>query len=198
MGEKYSNENKNNKKVIIMILIVIIILLLMFLLGYKVGKIGYQETSIQPGESTVNGITLMESDMKAIKNNQLNIFNNEEFNNQKIIAPHSKGTYKFLIKNQSNGDVIYNIKFNDEMKAFVNMKYKLKMDNIYIKGNSETYTTIDDLNIDNITVLKDSINIYTLEWYWDDNDELDTYVGSQDEDNYYKIGLEIEASEYQK
>lgn len=30
------------------------------------------------------------------------------------------------------------------------------------------------------------------------DDELDTYVGSQEEDNYYQINLDIEATEYRK
>ena len=51
------------------------------------------------------------------------------------------------------------------MKHFVNMKYKLKMDNIYIKGNADNYVTLDELNLNDIVVLKDSINIFTLEWY---------------------------------
>lgn len=67
------------------------------------------------------------------------------------------------------------------MKHFVNMKYKLKMDNIYIKGNADNYVTLDELNLNDIVVLKDSINIFTLEWYWKDDDELDTYVGGKPE-----------------
>ena len=54
------------------------------------------------------------------------------------------------------------------------------------------------MNLNDIVVLKNSTNIYTLEWYWDDDDELDTYVGSQEEDNYYQINLDIEATEYRK
>ncbi len=67
------------------------------------------------------------------------------------------------------------------MKHFVNMKYKLKMDNIYIKGNADNYVTLDELNLNDIVVLKDSINIFTLEWYWEDDDELDTCVGGKPE-----------------
>ena len=113
-------------------------------------------------------------------------------------APHSKGTYQFYIQNNTNNDVIYNIKFSDEMQNFVNMKYKLKIDNIYVKGSSEDYITLDKMNLNDIVVLKNSTNIYTLEWYWDDYDQLDTYVGSQIEDNYYQINLDIEATEYKK
>jgi len=190
-------KKKDNKKTIMCI--IILILLLMFGLGYRIGKLGYKETTISPNNNfEYNSIILLENDMQKIKNNQLNIFKNKDFNNEKIIAPHSKGTYKFYIQNKTNTDVIYNIKFSDEMQNFINMKYRLKLDNIYIKGNSENYVSLDELELSNIIILKDSTNFYTLEWYWDDNDKLDTFVGSQEEDNYYEINLYIETDQYKE
>ena len=190
-------KKKDNKKTIMCI--IILILLLMFWLGYRIGKLGYKETTISPNNNfEYNSIILLENDMQKIKNNQLNIFKNKDFNNEKIIAPHSKGTYKFYIQNKTNTDVIYNIKFSDEMQNFINMKYRLKLDNIYIKGNSENYVSLDELELSNIIILKDSTNFYTLEWYWDDNDKLDTFVGSQEEDNYYEINLYIETDQYKE
>ena len=171
----------------------------MFWLGYRIGKLGYKETTISPNNNfEYNSIILLENDMQKIKNNQLNIFKNKDFNNEKIIAPHSKGTYKFYVQNKTNTDVIYNIKFSDEMQNFINMKYRLKLDNIYIKGNSENYVSLDELELNNIIILKDSTNFYTLEWYWDDNDKLDTFVGSQEEDNHYEINLYIETDQYKE
>ena len=190
-------KKKDNKKAIMCI--IILILLLMFWLGYRIGKLGYKETTISPNNNfEYNSIILLENDMQKIKNNQLNIFKNKDFNNEKIIAPHSKGTYKFYIQNKTNTDVIYNIKFSDEMQNFINMKYRLKLDNIYIKGNSENYVSLDELELSNIIILKDSTNFYTLEWYWDDNDKLDTFVGSQEEDNHYEINLYIETDQYKE
>lgn len=191
---------------IILIIIIIILLLLGYIVGSRIGKIGLKsrETTTQPEEITqeeklMPEIEITQDDIDVTKETQLNIFNNEKFNGQKIIAPHSKGTYQFYIKNISKSDVKYDIKFTDEMKHFVNMKYKLKMDNIYIKGNADNYVTLDELNLNDIVVLKDSINIFTLEWYWEDDDELDTYVGGKpEEDRYYKLNLEINSEEYKK
>ena len=87
------------------------------------------------------------------------------------------------------------MKFSDEMKMFVNMKYKLKIDNVYIRGDSENYTTINNLDVDEIVVLKDSTNIFTLEWYWEDNDSLDTAIGSEKDTQYYKLNLQIQPIE---
>ncbi len=190
--EQKEEISRENLKRIIYILVVIIIILLLLLI-FKIGKIGIEEKTASSNVYT-GGISVTENDFEIGKDTKLNIFNNTEFNNKKIIAPHSKGTYKFYIRNKSNQDMTYNITFTDEVKKFVNMKYKLKMDNIYIKGNEEEYVTINNLNVSNISVLKDSANIFTLEWYWEDNDELDTQIGISDE-RYYTINLDIEASQ---
>ncbi len=189
MEQKRQFSRESLKKIIYILIIIIIILIL--LLVWKIGRIGIDERPTS-GKIYVDGIAITEDDIEIEKDTQLNIFNNEKFKGEKIIAPHSQGTYKFYIRNKSNRDINYNIKFSDEMKKFVNMKYRLKIDNIYIRGNEEGYTTIEKLDVDNITVPKDSINMFTLEWYWEDNDELDTKVGTSDE-RYYTINLKIEA-----
>jgi len=188
------------KRNIVIIILIILLLLLTCLLGYRIGKIGYwyKEATTDPEVAAVDAIKVTEGDINITKDTQLNIFNNEKFNGQKIIAPRSTGTYQFCIENEANNDIAYDIKFADEMKHFVNMKYRLKMDNVYIKGNSDTYINIEDLSVENIVVLKDSINIFTLEWYWEDDDEKDTYIGSLDSDEYYKLNLKIQASKYEE
>lgn len=189
MEQKRQFSRESLKKIIYILIIIIIILIL--LLVWKIGRIGIDERPTS-GKTYTDGIVVTEDDIGIEKDTKLNIFNNEKFEGEKIIAPHSQGTYKFYIKNKSNRDINYNIKFSDEMKKFVNMKYRLEIDNIYIRGNEEGYTTIENLDVNNVTVPKDSINMFTLEWYWEDNDELDTKVGTSDE-RYYTINLKIEA-----
>ena len=189
MEQKRQFSRESLKKIIYILIIIIIILIL--LLVWKIGRIGIDERPTS-GKTYTDGIVVTEDNIGIEKDTKLNIFNNEKFEGEKIIAPHSQGTYKFYIKNKSNRDINYNIKFSDEMKKFVNMKYRLKIDNIYIRGNEEGYTTIENLDVNNVTVPKDSINMFTLEWYWEVNDELDTKVGTSDE-RYYTINLKIEA-----
>lgn len=191
MEQKRQFSRESLKKIIYILIIIIIILIL--LLVWKIGRIGIDERPTS-GKTYTDGIVVTEDNIGIEKDTKLNIFNNEKFEGEKIIAPHSQGTYKFYIKNKSNRDINYNIKFSDEMKKFVNMKYRLKIDNIYIRGNEEGYTTIENLDVNNVTVPKDSINVFTLEWYWEDNDELDTKVGTSEE-RYYTINLKIEASQ---
>ena len=198
--EKYEKEKKKNtkNKVIIVLLIIIIILLLLFFgIGYKMGKIGfgYKQASAEPSQDLSDTILIKENDMKEVTDNKLNIFKNEKFNGKSMIAPKSYGKYQFYVANISKKDVKYSMKFSDDMKKIVNMKYKLKIDNVYIRGNSENYITLDNLDVDEIIVLKDSTNIFTLEWYWEDNDSLDTIVGSEKDTQYYKLNLQLQPVE---
>lgn len=197
LEKNYKKETRKNRIIIVILIITIILLLLFFVLGCKVGKIGfgYKPTSTEPSIDSSNMILIKESDMKEVIDNKLNIFKNEKFDGQSIIAPKSYGKYQFYVSNISNKHVKYSMKFSDEMKKFVNMKYKLKIDNVYIRGDLENYTTIDNLELDEIVVLKDSTNIFTLEWYWEDNDSLDTGVGSEKDTQYYKLNLQIQPIE---
>ena len=197
LEKNYKKETRKNRIIIVILIITIILLLLFFVLGCKVGKIGfgYKPTSTEPSINSSNMILIKESDMKEVIDNKLNIFKNEKFDGQSIIAPKSYGKYQFYVSHISNKHVKYTMKFSDEMKKFVNMKYKLKIDNVYIRGDLENYTTIDNLELDEIVVLKDSTNIFTLEWYWEDDDSLDTGVGSEKDTQYYKLNLQIQPIE---
>lgn len=196
--EKLIKTKKRDRKIKIILIIIIIILLIIFwLLGFRIGKIGYigeKETGADTTQEVLIKIT--NGDIDIDKNTKLEIFKNEKFNGKEIIAPNSSGSYQFCIKNESENYIVYHIYFVDEMNYFVNMKYRLKIDNIYIRGNENSYVGIDELDVENITVLKNSINLYTLEWYWEDEDEADSLVGSKQETQYYTLGLRIIASLY--
>ena len=199
-------ENDRRKKVILVIIIIILLFLLLFwLVGVRLGKIGYykESSSSQIGENIEENynmklIEVRDEDVDIIKNTKIDIFENEKFNFEKVIAPKSSGIYTFCVKNISNRDITYDINFSDKMDLPVNMKYKLKIDNIYIRGNKTKYIDIDDLNVNDIVVVKDSINLFTIEWYWEDDDRNDTIVGRQKEDQHYILNLEIRAEEYNK
>ena len=187
---KIEKSKEKNKKLIILLLI--LILLVFCLAGYKLGKIGY---SIINSSGTINeNIDLIEiTNEKGVnwKNSDLQIFKNQKFNGEKKIAPNSKGMYKFYVKNQIGDNIKYNINLLDEMSHFVNMKYKLKSNDIYVCGNENEYVGIDELNLENVVLVKDSTILYTLEWYWEDDDELDTYVGGLD-GQYYTLKINVQ------
>ncbi len=191
------NKIERKKYTKIIILILIILMILMFWLGYRIGRIGYKETvaGINNEEENTTVLEIIENDMYGIKDNQLNIFKNQEFNYRKIIAPRSKGTYKFAIKNKTENDLIYNISFDDEENKLINMKYKLKFENVYMKGDKEKYVPIEEINMNDIIIMKNSIQLYTLEWCWEDNDKVDTVIGSMSENQYYQLNVKIQSNE---
>ena len=80
----------------------------------------------------------------------------------------------------------------------INMKYTLKIDNIYIRGNKDSYVMVDDLQVDDVIVVKDSVNAFTLEWYWEHNDAMDTYVGTRKEEQSYTLDITIDSELYGK
>lgn len=205
-------KQRNRARILNIVLIIIIILLLLFwyVVGYRMGKIGFghQET-IAPTDTITKDedmdkeykmpeIQITQGDIEITKDTQLDIFSNEKFNGEKIITPGSNGIYQFCVRNKSNYDITYDFSFTDEMQYPVNMKYKLKIDNIYIKGNQEEYKNLEEIQVNEIIVPKDSVNIYTLEWYWEDDNKNDTIVGSQKDNQYYKLNLEINAKQYVK
>lgn len=215
--EEIQEGDRRQKVILVIIIIILLFLLLFWLVGVRLGKIGYSNEVFftQNGNNenyyfnydynnspnnnfNIKLIEVRDEDVDIIKNTEIDIFENEKFNWQNIIAPRSSGTYEFCVKNISNRDITYDINFTDEMDLPVNMKYKLKIDNIYIRGNEDSYINIDGLNVKDIIVVKDSINLFTLEWYWEDDDGNDTIVGSQKEDQHYILNLEIRAEDYNK
>ncbi|MBR3613877.1 MAG: hypothetical protein IKL55_01705 [Clostridia bacterium] len=187
---KRQKKDKNDK--ILLIVVIVILIIMLILLGYRVGKIG-----LLPSDN-VKLIKVKDNDGLIAEETELNIFNNTLFSGQKKIAPKSKGSYKFCVENVTRKDITYDIKFLDEMKFPINVKYRLKLNNVYVRGNENEYVGIEDLNVEKIVAIQDSNNIFTLDWYWVDDNLNDTLVGSQEDDEYYKLNLQIEAEEYVK
>ena len=187
---KEIQENKENKKFLILIIIFIILILLIAFLINHLGKVGYVNTSNEQTDL----IEVTQNDIGWDMLEELNIFRNQKYNNQNIIAPKSTGTYTFLVKNITDTNLVYDLQLKEINKYNINMKYKLKLENVYIAGSKEEWKDIKDINIENIIVPAESTNLYTLEWYWADNDVQDTKIGSLTYADYtlrIKIGAQI-------
>lgn len=192
---EYIKELKNEKRksqrralwIIILIIIIILLLCFCYLMFNKLGKIGYEQTSSE----IVDSIQITENDIDINKIEDLNIFCNPEFGEKKMIAPQSYSTYNFKIENVTNNNIKYNISMEEINRFNINMKYKLKLDNIYIIGNKDEWVDAEKLNINDVIVTADSRNIYTLEWYWADA-ENDTDIGKAVYAEY-KLNINISA-----
>ena len=221
IDELEKKHRRDNIHKIILIIIIIILLLLHWFLCGRLGKIGFGDTNTSTtitdgnnvnldtdnsnvpdknitGPGVIDVIELVDGDINNIKGTELNIFKNELFDGEKIIAPGSNGKYTFLVKNLTGENLTYDIDFSDSMTNPINMKYTLKIDNIYIRGNKESYVMVDDLQVDDVIVVKDSVNAFTLEWYWEHNDAMDTYVGTRKEEQSYTLDITINSELYGK
>ncbi len=183
---------KNKKQRRINVLIVFIIILLLLLICYRIATIGFN--SVEAWE--VDKIELTKENLQIANNTKINVFSGLNTNGK--LAPMSNGTYRFSVKNNSSYDMIYNINFEHDMTNYINMKYRLKIDNIYIKGNDNEYVDIDNLNVESIIVPKHSINVYTLEWKWENDDANDIKVGMMKDDQYYYFKMQIFSNIYEK
>lgn len=215
MNYTNEDENKSKKKLYMTVVILIIVFIIA---AYKLGKIIHFDgsdsiyyvynnilgdvfnnkifTNVNLDEFGIGMINVYQKDINVIKNTPIDIFNNEKYDGRKIIAPRSRGSAKFGVKNVSNGDIIYDVGFTDQSNYLVNMKYKLKIDNIYIVGDKDHYVTLDQMKVNDITVINGSNNVFTIEWYWEDDDPRDVIVGMAEPTQYYTLNLAITAREY--
>lgn len=171
----------------IIVLIIILIILILLWMVSKCGQIGSTDTMT----NTVDIIKITENNYDIDKLEDLDIFSNPDFLNQKIIAPMSNSSYNFVVKNTFNEKLIYSIKTEELNKLGINMKYRLRLNNVYVIGNETMYVDIQDLNLNNVILFENSSDIYTLEWKWE-NSNNDTRIG-ESEYGDYKLKLNIQA-----
>ena len=175
-NSEYSEERgqlRKYKRIIyfLITLILIIIILYIFLVA-KLGRIGYRYGDIKQVNAQFDNLSIINisgDNNNNLKNTVLDIFSNEKEEDKKLIAPNSKGSFKFCIQNVTDYDINYDIMFSDIMKEKINMKYRLKIDNIYIRGSENEYVDLNKLNLSDVKVLKNSNNVFTLDWYWEED-----------------------------
>lgn len=190
MDEKENKENKENKKLVIILLVFIFLIILIALLINHLGKVGYVNTTNEQTDI----IEVTQNDIGWDMLEELNIFRNKKYNNENIIAPRSIGTYSFLVRNVTDENLVYDVQLREINNYNINMKYRLKLENVYVAGNKEEWKDVKDISIENVIVPAGSTNFYTLEWYWADNDVQDTKIGSLSYADYtlrIKIGAQI-------
>ena len=108
----------------------------------------------------------------------------------KLIAPGTENSYTFKLKNTGNVPVDYTV----EVDAFVTPgDYTIpvdarlaRYDGLWVVGGSEEWvdTAALDAAEDSDSLSAGNFTYYTLDWRWpfDGNDELDTLLGSAEED----------------
>lgn len=106
------------------------------------------------------------------------------------LSPGDNGTYDFVLNNNSNRDVKYDINFIEVNEYKANMLYKLKKNNEYIAGDDNTYVKYDELNTKENFLGKGIKDNYILYWKWVDSPN-DTAVGRAAAENTVTYTLKI-------
>lgn len=147
----------------------------------------------QPTQNS--GIEVLDGKTKFSHNTPLNIFTNTTYYvvDDKI-APLTENAYQFVIRNHNDFNIKYSLELNEENKYAINMKYRLKLNGIYVAGNDDKWLTYNELNQYNIGLSANTYDVYTLDWKWFES-ENDTEVGTNINSNY-KLELKITASGY--
>ena len=186
-------EKRKDEKVILIIILFIFINFMILVISHLLGKVGYVDTSSEQ----LDLIQVTQDDIGWNLLEELNIFKNKKYDNQNIIAPRSVGTYSFLVSNVTDKNLIYDVQLREVNNYNINMKYKLKLENVYVAGSKEKWVDIEDINLENIILTANSRNLYTLEWCWANDDIQDTQIGSL---NYadYTLRIKIGAQIYEK
>lgn len=143
------------------------------------------------GNDTTDDELIVKDTVEWKSQNELRIFSNPAYQMESKIAPESSNTYIFIVRNNTNSDVKYNIDFNEENANHINMKYRLKRDNEYIIGSSTTWVGYNELDLNGILLNSKSDHTYYLDWKWFSSDN-DTSIGSNP-NSKYKLNIEISA-----
>lgn len=178
------------RKISIIIIMIILLIFFLFWIINKIGRIG-DENIIS---ASTNIIKITENNREFGKLENLNIFANPQFQNEKIIAPMSESTYKFVINNTFNEKIKYSIQTEEQNELNVNMKYRLRLNNVYVIGNKDTYVSVDQLKLTDVIAMNNSSDLYTLEWYWE-NAENDTEIGKKIYAEY-KLKIKVKSELY--
>lgn len=146
-------------------------------------------------ETNESEIIVYDKEKKYSKNTPLNIFTQTSYYVvNDVIAPTSENSYQFVVRNNNNFNIIYDLEISEENKYNINMKFKLKLNGTYVVGDEKTYVSADMLNQYRKTLADKSYDVYTLEWKWIESDN-DTKIGTNINSNY-KLNLKMSASQY--
>lgn len=140
-------------------------------------------------------IVIYDNEKKYFKNTPLNIFTQTSYYVVNgVIAPTSENSYQFVIRNNNDFNIKYDLWMSEENEYDINMNYKLKLNGTYVVGDEKTYVSAKELKQYSNTLVGKNYDVYTLEWKWIESDN-DTKVGTDINSNY-KLNLKMSASQY--
>ncbi len=126
------------------------------------------------------------TDWKYIEN--LPIFENDYFDREAIL-PGMRGEYRFILENCNDYALTYAIACTEENDFEIDIRYRLMRDGHYLAGEEE-YEEIEALNFEELTIEANSSAFFVLEWYWADDDPIDTEAGENGAEYTFTFAVE--------
>lgn len=105
----------------------------------------------------------------------LPVFYSGEFGDS-VIAPGMRGSYRFVFENNNDDAVQFSLDFSEENEHGIGLGYRLVRDGAPLTP-SEDFVGTEALGADGLTLEAHSRTLFELQWYWEDNDEIDTVAG---------------------
>ncbi len=202
-------KNKLNKKrIMISFLLVILLIIFIHFFLKRFGKIGLVPTGNVdifdidcvgddkdcPNRPTFgednNNFEVISEDGTWNATNDLRIFSNPAYEFKDIIAPGSSNVYNFMIKNNVDAKIQYNILFTEDNKHHIPMVFKLKKNDEYVLGNEKKWLDIDNFILESNELNVNSNDSYSLEWRWKDS-KKDENIGMVEA--IYNLHITIQA-----
>lgn len=104
----------------------------------------------------------------------LPVFMNERFGDT-VIAPGMEGSYTFTFENRNENALVFSLSFSEDNAYGIGLVYRLVRDGVYISGAD--YLHAGELGVDGMTIEAQSASVFRIEWFWQDNDPVDTAAG---------------------
>ncbi len=135
-----------------------------------------------------------EDDVTVEHNTKLNIFKQATYHvlNDKI-APSSENSYQFVVRNNNNFNLNYDLEMFEKNTHDINMKFRLKLNGKYIIGNDKQYVDAEELSKYDLNLPAKTYDVYTLDWKWVESDN-DTDIGTSI-DAAYQLYMKVYAEQ---
>jgi len=107
------------------------------------------------------------------------------------IYPGANGSYLFVVNNQNEKPILHNVAFREINKNNIPIRYRIKVNELYI---SEDWQPISYIDLENIYLSSETRTLYCIEWRWaaDIDDGIDSLAG-QDITTSYTIQIAVVA-----
>lgn len=175
----YVGTIERKRRIVIVVPIVCLLLLLVGLSSYYSSYIlGSVGVNVYNPTYPVIQVVQEQDDLTWTQIERMDMLNTQA--GKQVIYPGSSGEYNFILENDSESKLSFDVSVIDDNPNYIPMRFRLKMMNTYIAGGEFEWVTIKDLQFTNLDMRNSARTLFTLEWMWDTNvsDVHDTGIGN--------------------